>query len=82
MCFVWSDSLHSTSIGSVIEGKKIYGFRVCTKRRVGGILLEMGGTKAIIKVQKLIKTYSTINKGWRWQWKTVRGVARMGGYHG
>ncbi len=52
-------------IGSVIEGKKCYGFRVCTKRHVGGILMEMGGMKARIKVQKLIKIYSTINKGWK-----------------
>ncbi len=33
--------------------------------------MEMGGMKARIKVQKLIKIYSTINKGWRRQWKTV-----------
>ncbi len=38
--------------------------------------MEMGGMKARIKVHKSIKIYSTINKGWRRQRKTV------GGWHG
>ncbi len=29
---------------------------------MGGILMEMGGMKARIKVQKMIKIYSTTNK--------------------
>jgi hypothetical protein len=60
-------------IGSVKEGKKCDGLRVCTKRHVEGILMEMGEMKARIKVQKSINIFSTINKGWRWQWKTVGG---------
>jgi hypothetical protein len=65
-------------IGSLIEGKFFYRFRVCTKRGVEGILMEMGGMEARVKVQKLIKIYSTINKGWRWPWKTVGGWRRWG----
>jgi hypothetical protein len=33
--------------------------------------MEMGGMKARIKVQKSLNIYSTINKGWRRQWKIV-----------
>jgi hypothetical protein len=40
--------------------------------------MEMGGMKARIKVQSLIKIYSTINKGWRQRWKTVGGWQRWG----
>jgi hypothetical protein len=40
--------------------------------------MEMGGMKARIKVQKSIKIYSIINKGWRWQSKTVGEWRRWG----
>ncbi len=48
-----------------MRAKKCYGFGVRTKKRVGDVLMEMGGMKARMKVQKSIKIYSTIKKGWR-----------------
>jgi hypothetical protein len=35
--------------------------------------MEMGGLKKRIKVLKLVKIYSTMDKGCRLQWKTVGG---------
>ena len=33
----------ASAVGSVIESKKCYGLGMHTKRRLGGILMEMGG---------------------------------------
>ncbi len=65
MCVLfWFESLCSTSTWLCNIGQTIfYGFGVHTKRRVVGILMEMGGMKARLKIQKQIKIYSTINKG-------------------
>ena len=72
MCLVWASSHHCTSSWHCVRGqKKCYWLGMRSYRRLGGILIEMGGLQARIKV-----TYSTINNGWRQRWKAV------GGWHG
>ncbi len=68
-------------IVSVIAGKKIDGFRVCTKTRVGGILMVVGGMNARIKVQKKKKDIFNYQQGLEAAMEDSGGVARMEGHH-
>ncbi len=69
----WFGLIPSTArvVGSIVEGKKILRVWSVHQETCGGYIDKDRGMKARIKVQKLIKLYSTINKGWRRRWKTA-----------